>query len=192
MKVFVFSETSYTETMKHRTHRGFTVLELLVILGIITILVGLVLVSLNAARRHSVDERKVANAKTVALGLQQYFSICRQYPATLTGTEDCPALSLQVPPKTIADIIPEAVALGFNAPGSKYHYISLVDTMNPDRSSCTNFHLWVELESEGLSFQNQKSGILSSDYSSMGLMTCDRNAGAPVVPPTDQLFDIKK
>lgn len=174
--------------------KGFTVLELLVILGIITILIALVLTSLNSARERSSDDRKVSNVKTVVVGLREYFSVCRHYPKNLTGTEDCSALASQQ--KNLKDIIPSVVDLGFNQPGSKYHYASLVDAQSAlsDPASCTNFHVWVDLDVDGVSYASQKSNM-SGPYTYAGnqLIDCQGTAAAGGLGlQTSFIFDIFK
>jgi prepilin-type N-terminal cleavage/methylation domain-containing protein len=188
--------------MIKKSSKGFTVLELLVVLGISAILIGLVLTSLNAARRHSNDERTVSNVQSIALGLRDYFGVCRQYPATLNSTETCTALSSQVPPKHLSDIIPLAVELhtnGTNPDGSpsNYHYASFVPTGNgQDTAACTNFHLWVTLASDGASYTNQKSNK-SAPYLFAGqpLIDCVGTAvpgGLPASSQNVNIFDIFK
>lgn len=177
-----------------QSHKGFTVLELLVILGIITILIGLVLVGLNAARKHSNDERKVASLKTVALGLREYFNICRAYPATMAATEACPALASQVPARQLSDVIPSVLDLDINGATSKYHYVSLVDSVSNGQGAtdCTNFHLWVELDADGASLLTQKSNKTSADYSTLGLVQCTGNTVVPLAAQSNTIYDIFK
>ena len=175
-----------------QTNNGFTVLELLVILGIITILIGLVLAGLNAARKHSNDERKVATLKTVALGLREYFNICRAYPVNLVATEACPALANQVPAKQLSDVIPIIADLD----PAKYHYVSLLDTTAAGLggTECTNFHLWVDLDADGASLLTQKSNLKDTDFTSKGLTSCTGNT-TPMLNGTTQnntVYDIFK
>ena len=96
-------------------HHGFTILELLVVIGIMCILIALVLVGLNAARANSDDQRKVANVQTVAVGLAQYFEICHSYPPTLDGTATCTDLQ----GKTLDDLAPGVATYG---PGNTAGY----------------------------------------------------------------------
>lgn len=179
---------------KTKLQHGFTVLELLVILGIITILIGLVLTGLNAARKHSNDERKVAVLKTVALGLREYFNICRAYPVTMSPAEACPALADQVPARQLSDVISGVVDLDINGPTSKYHYISLVDTTSNGQgvTDCTNFHLWVDLDADGASLLTQKSNKTSADYSLLGLTQCTGNTVTPLTVQNETVYDIFK
>ena len=194
-------------TNSHRRgHRGFTVLELLIVLGIIAILIGLVLTSLNAARQHSNDERKVSNLQAIALGLRDYFAICRQYPATLDPamqldpSTNCPALSAQSSQKTLGDIIPQAADLHFNGnnpdgSASLYHYASLVTSGGgQDQAACTNFHLWVTLDADGASFASQKSNKSAPySYGSQALSDCTGTAvPGGLAAQGVQVFDIFK
>ncbi len=177
-----------------KKNSGFTVLELLVILGIITILIGLVLTGLNAARKHSNDERKVAILKTVALGLREYFNICRAYPVTMAATEACPALANQVPARQLSDVIPGVLDLDINGTTSKYHYVSLVDATSNGQGAtdCTNFHLWVDLDADGASLATQKSNKTSADYAMLGLVQCSGNTVIPLAVQNDTVYDILK
>lgn len=180
--------------MKKHNHAGFTVLELLVILGIIIILMALVLVALNATRTRSNDERKVALLRPVVLELQDYFSVCRSYPEDISQTAlntatPCPELLNQS--KNIRDIIPTAYDMNFNATGSEYHYQALGVPSLP--GTCTNFHLWVVLNNPGGTLLQQKSNITTADYTTSNLGPC----GSVIVQPqlvtnNDTIVDIFK
>ena len=183
--------------------KGFTVLELLIIIGIMTILMALVLTSLNSARKHSNDERKVSALRTVAVELREYFNICRQYPVKLdpvamVDTQQACA-TLQAQSKTIRDIIPTAYGLDFdsndqNGNPSRYHYVSLVDNGNPANDECTNFHAWVELENDNASLATQKSNKTDADYAPANLSICYGNSTQPLttVMQGNKIFDIFK
>lgn len=66
---------------------GFTLLEMLVVVGIIAILVGLGSVSYSTAQKKSRDARRKADLKAIQNGLEQYYSICGfSYPASGPST----------------------------------------------------------------------------------------------------------
>lgn len=88
-----------------RKHKGFTVLEFLIVIAIMSILVGLILVGLTAARTNARDQEKISNLQKIALGIQQYHDICNQYPSDLDDQETCP--DLQAQGATLKTIIPE-------------------------------------------------------------------------------------
>lgn len=179
--------------------KGFTVLELLVVLGIITIMLALVFTGLNIARRQSGDERRIANLRPVVVELREYFNICRSYPVGITQadlidpTAPCSDLINQIPSKTIRDVIPTAYDLNFNATGSDYHYQALATSLPGD---CTNFHMWVNLQNAGGTLLQQKSNKTSTDYAPSGLISCN-NVTAPTQlvaadKDSDLIFDIFK
>jgi prepilin-type N-terminal cleavage/methylation domain-containing protein len=164
------------------TSKGFTVLELLVVIGIISILVGLVLVGLNNARRHSKDERTVSNVQTVVVGLQQFYSICREYPVAFDDTTQYPCLGM----KTLKDIIPDVVSY-MAAP---YFYASTASDSSPN-AACTGFHIGVILDGPADGFASRSGAGLSPFYcSQMGIISGGNDQDAST--PNSQIFDIKK
>ncbi len=180
--------------MKKIRHDGFTVLELLVILGIIIILVALVLTALNATRSKSADERRVSLLRPVVIELREYFSICRSYPADLSQTEldsttaGCSDLVAQG--KKIRDVIPSAHELNFNNTDSPYYYQAL--EVVGLSGTCTNFHTWVDLQNPGGTLLQQKSNKTLSDYSTLNLSNCNGNQTAELSTNTETVYDIFK
>lgn len=68
----------------HRVHtQGFTVFELLIVIGLMTIMLGIALVSLNAVRQKSRDGERVAVISGIALALEEYYSQCGSYPKSI-------------------------------------------------------------------------------------------------------------
>src|SRR5690606_31734057 len=85
-----------------KSQKGFTVLELLIIIGMIGLLVGLALVGLNNARQKSRDDSRVSNVQLVQIALEEFKSICRNYPNNLdTSANNCLLASA-----TFADFLP--------------------------------------------------------------------------------------
>ncbi len=164
------------------SQKGFTVLELLVVVGIISILMGLVLVGLNNARRHSKDERTVSSVQTVIVGLQQFYSICREYPVALDDTTQYACLGM----KTLQEIIPD-VASYMTAP---YFYASTASDSSPN-AACTGFHFGVKLDGPADGFSARSGAGLSSIYcNQLGISSGGNDVDASGTG--SNIFDIKR
>jgi len=70
---------------KVRFNRGFTLVELLVIISIIGFLASIVLISLNNARLKSRDAKRVADVRQFISALELYQNQCFQYPVEATA-----------------------------------------------------------------------------------------------------------
>lgn len=85
--------------------KGFTLLEMLIVIGIIAILVALGASSYSTAQRKARDSKRKSDLKMVQNAYEQYYSICNfNYPATLptagnkltATTVNCPSLAANV------------------------------------------------------------------------------------------------
>ena len=69
---------------------GFTLLEILVVMGIIMILVGLGFASYSTAQKKSRDAKRKGDIHAIQNALEQYYSICKfVYPPALGGDITC-------------------------------------------------------------------------------------------------------
>ena len=64
--------------------KGFTLVELLVVISIIGILIALSVIGLFGARESSRDARRKADLEGIRSGLEIYKADCNDYPATLS------------------------------------------------------------------------------------------------------------
>ncbi len=76
-----------------RTQRGFTIIELLVVVAIIGLLSSVVLSSLAEARAKARDTERLQELRQVQTALEQYRTTYGQFPAT--GTSGNPVLRAQ-------------------------------------------------------------------------------------------------
>lgn len=67
-------------------NRGFTLLELLVVIGIIAILIALGAVSYSSAQKKARDTKRKSDMKDIQNALEQYYSVCGfSYPNPDSG-----------------------------------------------------------------------------------------------------------
>lgn len=74
--------------IKKFPHNGaFTLLEMLVVVGIIAILIGLGAVSYSTTQKKARDAKRKSDLKTIQNALEQYYTVCGyQYPTPQSGT----------------------------------------------------------------------------------------------------------
>jgi prepilin-type N-terminal cleavage/methylation domain-containing protein len=66
-----------------RTRRGFTLIEMLVVIAIISILAGLTLSALSTARTHSKISLTTATIKTLEAAMENYYTDFQDFPPSL-------------------------------------------------------------------------------------------------------------
>lgn len=66
--------------------QGFTMIELLVVIGIIGLLSTLGIVALSNARMKSRDSRRVSDINKIQIALEMYYSDHKKYPSVALGT----------------------------------------------------------------------------------------------------------
>lgn len=64
--------------------KGFTLVELLVVVAILGILTSIVIASTVTSRAKANDTRRIADMKEIQLGLALYYDVNKSYPANLT------------------------------------------------------------------------------------------------------------
>lgn len=87
-----------------KKHSGFTVLEFLIVLAIISILIAIALAGLGRSREKAQDEKAVSELRVLALGLEEFHQACGNYPQLLSPNEVCDGVDGN---KSLNDFIPE-------------------------------------------------------------------------------------
>lgn len=73
--------------MKHR--KGFTLIEILIVVAIIGILASVALVGLAPAQRRGRDARRLSDIKQAQTALELYYSKCGYYPGQVQAGTTC-------------------------------------------------------------------------------------------------------
>ena len=76
---------------KQNSSRGFTLVELLIVISIIAILTGIIITGLTASKSKSRDAQRISDLNQIQLALEQYFDRCGQYPTDIYANQNCSA-----------------------------------------------------------------------------------------------------
>lgn len=153
--------------LKSKFTTGFTLVEVIVVIGIIAILTTIAYASLTQIRAKSRDQKRIADLHEIQLSLELYFNKNSRYPEILWP------LNVNQNPLSLFGYLSSAP----KAPsvGEIYHYIPIKRSSESDR--CVSYHLWTTLE--------LKSAVLDSKkgYDSSEQITCGISFG------TDERID---
>lgn len=134
-----------------KNNNGFTIIEMLVVIALIAILVVLVLVNFNKSKEQTRDKIRISNIQSLRLALEEYRSVCGQYPEDIYGSDakksnGCPSgvsfddfiAEIPVDPSTGDDYLYKGLR---NLPG--------LSTTDPNH--CYDYHIGAELEAPATS-----------------------------------------
>lgn len=77
--------------------KGFTILELLVVISIISLLIGVILISLQYARQAANDTYRIESLYHIRMALELYYDTVGSYPVTLGVVSGCPTSAGDLP-----------------------------------------------------------------------------------------------
>lgn len=81
------------KTIKQKSERGFTLIEILIVVAIIAVLASAVLIGLGPVQRQGRDARRISDLRQVQNALELYYAKCGYYPGTAQPTSPCTAFS---------------------------------------------------------------------------------------------------
>jgi len=104
---------------------GFTLLEMLVVLGIIGLIMGIAVSSFSTAQKKARDSKRKSDLKTIQNALEQYYSVCGyKYPTPDSSklfTVICVNPSIEMLPTTSLPRDPKTdVSYVYTGDGSSY------------------------------------------------------------------------
>lgn len=141
-------------SLKNKSNRGFTIVELLIVIVVIGILAALVIVTYNGIQQKARDTERKTDINAVASHLEAYNAQAGRYP-TLTNVNDSafraldmkglPTAALYDPKQDPADTSPLANAAASNV----YAYVPSPTDCDNTATDCASYVLTATLESGG-------------------------------------------
>lgn len=155
--------------------KGFTLAEVMVVVGLIGILLTMILINLNRNRIQTRDNMRVSDIQAIRLALEEYRASCGVFPATLeldasntrNPSVDCnfqlgdfiPEIPTAPERANISQVLDNGVASSANV-FNGYFYAALSTRAN---GPCFEYHIATELEFAGDNGQDP-SKYLSEDH----------------------------
>ncbi|OGC84960.1 hypothetical protein A3F55_03015 [Candidatus Adlerbacteria bacterium RIFCSPHIGHO2_12_FULL_53_18] len=141
--------------------KGFTLVELLVVISIIGILSGIVIVGLDNAREAARDAKRVADIQNIQVALTLYYADNNRYPTNIYSTSPvglAPTYMSTVPKDSGAEYKYTAIHSPNSAPPSTstncslntpvfYHLGAILETTNPSLMEQENN--WIDFDGDG-------------------------------------------
>ncbi len=133
-----------------RTVRGFTLIEMLIVIAVIGILASAVLVGLGPVQRQGRDSRRIADLRQVQNALELYYNKCGHYPGDATCGSTIPGDDWNAMTTALTGASIGIKSIPFDpSTGKSYHYATdlktyvigaeLEDANNPNlRQSATS------------------------------------------------------
>jgi len=122
--------------------KGFTLVELMVVIAIIAILTGIIITGLVSSKGKSRDAKRASDLSQIQLAIEQYFDRCDQYPASPLSTSastGCPTNNnVQITLGSFISVIPTD-PLGASSPLKSANYGYVTNTTNTDYVLYTMF-----------------------------------------------------
>ncbi len=155
--------------------KGFTLVELVIVIAIMGFLMSIVVVSFNNVRAQSRDQRRISDMASIQLALEQYFNKNGQYPITISQLLSSEFLST----------VPTSPQPSVNA---QYQYLPISSTQNP--GFCISYQLWITLERTNALASTTKKGFNSQSLPANGLQKCDISNTQTVDAGNSLIYDV--
>lgn len=161
---FYWQKFSRVNMKVDKKTKGFTLIEIVVVIAIMGVLTALIYSSFDASRAQSRDQKRVSDISSIQIALEQYFQKNGVYPVQLVDIIN-PSKGL-VP--TYMPEIPKDPSTN-NDYSADYFPI----TKTNGTSNCVTYQLWTRFERSN-SYLNSKKGFDSSSLPS-SLFECGQS-----------------
>lgn len=99
----------------HKHHRGFTLIEIAIVVAVVAILTGITLVVYNNVQKQARDTKRQNDMRITISELKKFFDQNGEYPPRMTGTEQNPGL-LAGARQTGSDFLVRLTGVGVQSP----------------------------------------------------------------------------
>src|SRR3989344_4259063 len=122
--------------MKHMQKisiQGFTLIEMLIVIAVISILAGIVLVGVTGFQETARDTKRVGDLRSVQNTVELFYARCGHYPRNTAGCDNTGTIDTWAELGTTlenAGVISDAGKLPSDPQGSTYLYVVSADGLN--------------------------------------------------------------
>lgn len=152
--------------------KGFTIIEILVVVSVLTILVVLVLVNINTTSSQTRDRVRISNIQEIRLAIESYRAKCGEYPNQLDRSADngCPSgttlgtFIYEIPTNLDYSEEPLFYGDGQYDEGDSYDGYIYAALTNSIGGKCFEYHIGVPIESGWDGEEYRQGDTFSNDH----------------------------
>ena len=131
--------------------KGFTLLELLVVISIIGLLASILVINLTSARRRARDTKRIADIRNLQTAAEDYFGKIGKYPTVISDL----VTAGNIPVWPLDPLAPSGTTCTGNA--DNCYYYAIYPSTNP-----YSYHFGASMEDSGSTLLNQDRDCNSS------------------------------